>query len=298
MTAKLIDGKKIAEQILAEVVAEVKDLKTKGVTPGLAAVLIGDNPASEVYVRNKTRTCGEVGIFSETIRLPKEASEKEALALVAKLNTDARFHGILVQLPLPKQINEAKVIMAVSPEKDVDGFHPVSLGRLVMGEPGFMPCTPAGIQQLLVRSGYTPEGKHVVILGRSNIVGKPAAIILMQKKTGANATVTICHTKTRNLPIITRMADILIVAAGSPKAVTDDMVREGAVVIDVGMNRIPDATTKTGTRLVGDVDFEPVKKKAEAITPVPGGVGPMTIAMLLSNTVRSARMAAQTAAAR
>ena len=291
MTAKIIDGRKISEEILAGLGLEVGNLKEQGVVPGLAAVLIGNNPASEVYVRNKSRAAAELGIHAETIRLPETTTEAEALELVARLNQDSKIHGILVQLPLPGQINESSVTVAVSPEKDVDGFHPANLGRLALGDPLFQPCTPAGIQQLLLRSGHSPEGKRVVICGRSNIVGKPLAIILMQKKPGANATVTVCHTGTQDFAAVTRQADILIAAMGSASAITADMVKEGVVVVDVGMNRVAEPSARGGYRLVGDVDFEAVKEKAEAITPVPGGVGPMTIAMLMSNTVKAARMA-------
>lgn len=291
MAAKIIDGNKIAEEIRQELKVKAKELKEKkGVTPGLAVVLVGEDPASVSYVKSKSKGSEEVGIYSETIQLPADTTEEEVLETVKRLNNDPRFHGILVQLPLPKHIDESKVLNTISPEKDVDGFHPVNVGKLLIGEPFFMPCTPHGVQQLLVRSGYDPAGKHVVICGRSNIVGKPLAAILMQKKSGANATVTVCHTRTRDLPAMARQADILIAAMGSPKAITADMVREGVVVIDVGVNRVEDATRKTGYRLVGDVDFDAVKEKAEAISPVPGGVGPMTVTMLLVNTVRAAEI--------
>jgi methylenetetrahydrofolate dehydrogenase (NADP+)/methenyltetrahydrofolate cyclohydrolase len=290
VTAKIIDGTKIAEEIREELKVKVKELKKKEITPGLVMVRVGEDPASVSYVRGKSKASEELGIFSETIVLPEDAKEKEVLATVRKLNKDPRFHGILVQLPLPKHIDPDKVLNAIDPKKDVDGFHPVNVGRLLIGEPYFMPCTPHGVQQLLLRSGYDPQGKHVVICGRSNIVGKPLMAILVQKKKGANATVTVCHTGTKNLAAIARQADILVAAMGSPKAITADMVREGAVVIDVGVNRIPDATKKTGYRLVGDTDFDAIKEKAEAITPVPGGVGPMTVTMLMVNTVRAAEM--------
>ena len=292
MTAKIIDGNQIAASIRAETAEEVRKLKAKGITPGLAVVLVGDNPASQVYVRNKEKACEEIGIFTETLRLPSDTPEAEVLRLVERLNPDPKFHGILVQLPLPKQINETKVLFAMSPDKDVDGFHPVNVGKLLIGEPAFMPCTPAGVQQMLIRSGNSPEGKHVVICGRSNIVGKPVAAILMQKKAGANATITICHTGTRNMAEITLQADILIAAAGSPAFIKADMVKPGVVVIDVGVNRVDDATRKSGYRLVGDVDFDAVKEKAAAISPVPGGVGPMTITILMANTVTAAQRAA------
>ncbi|MBF8267645.1 MAG: Bifunctional protein FolD [Dehalococcoidia bacterium] len=272
MSAQIIDGTKIAQDIRNEVAEGVKELQAKhGLTPGLAVVLVGDNPASAVYVRNKGRACQEVGMFSETFKMPQAASQEEVLKLIGKLNHDDRFHGILVQLPLPPQIDERRAIFALDPAKDVDGLHPVNVGHLVEGAPTFIPCTPAGAQQLLLRYGYSPEGKNVVVCGRSNIVGKPISILLMQKNPGANATVTICHTGTKNLAQIT------------------DMVKEGVVVIDVGINAVNDPTKKQGYHLEGDVDFEAVSKKAAAITPVPGGVGPMTIAMLLSNTLKAAQ---------
>jgi methylenetetrahydrofolate dehydrogenase (NADP+)/methenyltetrahydrofolate cyclohydrolase len=266
------------------------ELKGKGVTPGLAMVRVGEDPASVSYVSGKSKASEELGIYSETIVFPPNATEEEVLAKVEELNNDPKFHGILVQLPLPKHIDTDKVLVAIKPEKDVDGFHPVNVGKLLIGEPYFLPCTPHGVQQLLVRSGYDPGGKHVVICGRSNIVGKPLMAILVQKKKGANATVTVCHTGTKDLPSVARQADILVAAMGSPKAITADMVKEGVVVIDVGVNRIPDATKKSGFRLVGDTDFDAIKEKAEAITPVPGGVGPMTVTMLMVNTVRAAEM--------
>ncbi|HNR35435.1 MAG TPA: bifunctional methylenetetrahydrofolate dehydrogenase/methenyltetrahydrofolate cyclohydrolase FolD, partial [Candidatus Hydrogenedentes bacterium] len=277
--AYIIDGGAIAAELRAEMKAEVAALAKRRIVPGLAVVLVGENPASQVYVRMKKKACAEVGIQSFSHELPAECSEKRLMNLIAKLNADPRVHGILVQLPLPKQIAEAKVIAAMDPEKDVDGFHPVNVGRMLSGDPGFLPCTPAGCQALLVRSGFDPSGKHVVIVGRSNIVGKPLAAILMQKAAGANATVTVCHSRTRDLPAITRMADILVAAIGVPEFVKADMVRRGAVVIDVGVNRVDDSSAPKGYRLVGDVDFPAVSKKAAAITPVPGGVGPMTIAM-------------------
>jgi len=288
MGAKIIDGNKIAEEMRAEIKQQAANLKAKGVTPGLAAVLVGENPASKVYVSMKTKACEEMGIFSVTEKHPENMSEEDLINLINKLNHDTRIHGILVQLPLPKHINESRVLYAVSPEKDVDGFHPVNVGKLTIGDPDFIPCTPHGVQQMLVRSGYDPAGKHVVIVGRSNIVGKPLVNIMLQKKKGANATVTVCHTGTKDVAKYTRMADILIAAAGSPKAITADMVKDGVVVIDVGVNRMDDPTAKRGYRLVGDVDFDAVKEKAEAISPVPGGVGPMTITLLLANTVKSA----------
>lgn len=286
MTAKLISGTEIAKGIRAELAKEIADLKTKGVVPGLAAVLVGEDPASKVYVGAKEKACNEIGVYSEVHRLPEDTPEDELIALVEKLNKDNKINGILVQLPLPKHINETRVLYTIEPDKDVDGFHPVNVGRMVIGKPGFLPCTPHGIQELLIRSGTQIEGAEVVIVGRSNIVGKPIANILLQKQKGANATVTVCHTRTKDLAFHTRRADILIVAAGRPKAVTADMVKEGVVVIDVGVNRLPEGG------LCGDVDFEAVKEKASMITPVPGGVGPMTITMLLANTMLSAKRAA------
>jgi methylenetetrahydrofolate dehydrogenase (NADP+)/methenyltetrahydrofolate cyclohydrolase len=292
VTATLIDGKKMAEEIRAEIAKGVAALAERsGIKPGLAAVLVGEDPASAVYVRNKRRACEEAGIFSETFEMPASTTQEELLAVVERLNADGRFHGILVQLPLPPQIDERAVIMTVDPDKDVDGLHPTNGGRLLEGRPRFLPATPAGVQAMLMRTGNDPSGKHVVIVGRSNIVGKPLAALLMQKAEGANATVTVCHTGTPDIGVLTRQADILVAAMGRPYAITADMVREGAVVIDVGMNRVEDATKKAGYRLVGDVDFGPVSEKASAITPVPGGVGPMTIAMLLTNTLRAARVA-------
>lgn len=293
MTATVLDGKRMAEEIRAEVADGVRALRERsGVTPGLAAVLVGDDPASAVYVRNKRLACDEAGMFSETFALPAETPQDEALRLIRTLNADARFHGILVQLPLPAHINEREAILALDPDKDVDGMHPVNGGRLLEGAPRFPPATPAGVQQMLVRSGNDPGGKRVAILGRSDIVGKPLAVLLMQKAAGANATVTVCHTGTPDAGSITRQADIVVAAIGRPRALTADMVADGAVVIDVGINRVEDATRKSGYRLVGDVDYDAVAEKASAISPVPGGVGPMTIAMLLTNTLRAARLAA------
>ncbi|MYA51576.1 MAG: bifunctional methylenetetrahydrofolate dehydrogenase/methenyltetrahydrofolate cyclohydrolase FolD [Chloroflexi bacterium] len=293
MTATVIDGKQMAEDIRGEVADETRAFKERsGITPGLAAVLVGDDPASAVYVRNKRRACDEADMFSETFELPAETSQEELIALVRQLNTDPRFHGILVQLPLPPHIEEREIILAIDPDKDVDGMHPINGGRLLEGSPRFLPATPAGVQQMLVRSGNDPAGKHIVIVGRSNIVGKPLSILLMQKAPGANATVTVCHTGTRDLAALTRQADVVVAAIGRPRALTADMVADGAVVIDVGINRVDDATRKSGYRLVGDVDYDAVAEKASAITPVPGGVGPMTIAMLLTNTLRAARLSA------
>ena len=288
MTAEIIDGKAIAQQVRDELRPRVEALRQRGVTPGLAVVLVGENPASVSYVRGKTRDCAEVGIASETYRLPAEASQEEIIALVRRINADPTWHGQLVQLPLPEHVDEEAVIAAIDPAKDVDGAHPLNQGRLLRGLPTYLPPTPHGVQQLLLRSGHPPDRKHVVVCGRSNLVGKPLATLLMQKRPGANATVTVCHTGTPDLAEFTRQADILVAAMGRAGAITADMVREGVVVIDVGTNSIPDASRKSGRRLVGDVDFEAVGEKAAAITPVPGGVGPMTRAMLLVNTVLAA----------
>jgi methylenetetrahydrofolate dehydrogenase (NADP+)/methenyltetrahydrofolate cyclohydrolase len=278
--AELIDGKKVSQHIREEVAREVEKLKNEtGTTPGLAAVLVGDNPASEIYVRNKRKACGEVGIYSEEYKLPKETSETELLSLVEKLNNDAKIHGILVQLPLPEQINSTKILRSVSPSKDVDGFHPENVGLLVEGNPRFISCTPNGIMKMLDFYNIEIKGKEAVVVGRSNIVGKPTAILLLHR----HATVTICHSRTTRLDEVTRRADILVAAIGRPNFITEDMVKEGVVVIDVGINRNKDG------KLIGDVDFERVKEKASYITPVPGGVGPMTIAMLLWNTLESAK---------
>ena len=287
-TAKIIDGKRVAELIREEIKGEARKLAGKGVIPGLAVVLVGNDPASEVYVRNKRKACNELGISAFDYDLPADCSEKRLLALIEKLNQDSKVHGILVQMPLPGQIDSKKVLNAIDPRKDVDGFHPVNVGKLLAGEECFVSCTPAGCQQLLLRSGYDPAGKHVVIVGRSNIVGKPLAALLVQKARGANATVTVCHSRTKNISAVTRQADILIAAIGVPEFVKARMVKEGAVVIDVGVNRIEDKSKKSGYRLVGDVEFKGVCKKAKAITPVPGGVGPMTITMLMKNTVEAA----------
>jgi methylenetetrahydrofolate dehydrogenase (NADP+)/methenyltetrahydrofolate cyclohydrolase len=292
MTAQLIKGAEVAAQIREELKKEIAELKAKhNVVPGLVTVLVGADPASQVYVGAKEKTSKELGIYSERYDLPEKTNQQELLQLIDKLNKDPKINGILVQLPLPKHLNEEEVLYAIDPKKDVDGFHPVNVGKLMIGEPDYMPCTPAGIQQLLIRSGTQIEGAEVVVVGRSNIVGKPIANILLQKAPGANATVTICHTRTRDMAFHTKRADILIVAAGRPKYITADMVKEGVVVIDVGVNEI--GKTAEGKRiLAGDVDFETVKEKAKAITPVPGGVGPMTITMLMMNTVRAAKVAA------
>ncbi|MCL2679197.1 MAG: bifunctional 5,10-methylene-tetrahydrofolate dehydrogenase/5,10-methylene-tetrahydrofolate cyclohydrolase [Dehalococcoidia bacterium] len=292
MTARIISGTAIARQITEEVRADVAELKSRhGVTPGLATVLVGDDPASHVYVTAKVKACLDIGIYSERHDLPGYTPEDDLLALIDKLNKDPRIHGILVQSPPPPHINENRVVCAIDPRKDVDGFHPVSVGRMVIGEPGFLPCTPRGVQVLLERSGIETVGAEVVVVGRSNIIGKPVANILLQKAKGANATVTVCHSATRNIAEHTRRADILITAIGRPKFITADMVKEGAVVIDIGINEI--GRTPEGKRiLTGDVDFEAVKEKASAITPVPGGAGPMTIVILMSNTIKAAKMAA------
>ena len=292
MTAVVIDGNAIAQEIRSEAAQAAADLQARhGVVPGLAVVLVGDDPASAVYVRNKERACLEAGISAQTINLPGDTPQDEIIARVRQLNADSAVHGVLVQLPLPPHVDERAVILALDPDKDVDGLHPVNVGRLVQGEPLFVPCTPWGIQEMLVRSGHSPEGKHVVVCGRSDIVGKPVAMLLVQKQAGANATVTVCHTGTSDLASVTRSADVLVVAIGRAEAVTADMVSEGAVVIDVGINRVEDSTRQRGYRMVGDVDFRGVSEKAAAITPVPGGVGPMTVAMLLKNTIRAAERA-------
>jgi len=292
MTAKIISGTEIAKLIREELKQEVDELKEKhGVTPGLVTILVGENPASISYVTGKQKTSKNLGFNSIQDNQPESISQDELLKLIEKYNNDPKVHGILVQLPLPKQINETEVLYAIDPKKDVDGFHPVNVGKLMIGEADYLPCTPAGIQQLLIRSGTQIEGSEVVIVGRSNIVGKPIANMLIQKQKGANATVTVCHTRTKDIAYHSKRADILIVAAGKPKAITADMVKEGAVVIDVGVNRI--GKTKEGKAILcGDVDFDEVKEKASAITPVPGGVGPMTITMLMMNTIKAARASA------
>ncbi|MCH2498939.1 MAG: bifunctional methylenetetrahydrofolate dehydrogenase/methenyltetrahydrofolate cyclohydrolase FolD [SAR202 cluster bacterium] len=291
MTAKILDGKALAEEIRGEVATGVAEMQQKhSVIPGLAAVLVGDDPASAIYVRNKRRACEEVGMVSDTFLMPADSTNEQVLARVQALNKDPRFHGILVQLPMPPQIDERLIIESLDPTKDVDGLHPFNVGKLAQGRADFVPGTPAGIQQILLRNGHDPAGANVVVCGRSDIVGKPMALLLMQRADGANATVTVCHTRTKNLAEITRQADILVAAIGLPSTITADMVKEGAVVIDVGINRVDDASQKRGYRLEGDVDFDAVSKKASAITPVPGGVGPMTIAMLLVNTLTATRL--------
>jgi len=288
MTARIIDGKQVAAQMRLELKEQVDRLKEKGIVPGLGVVLVGEDPASKSYVTAKERACEEIGIYSDDNHLHAQTSQKDLLGLIARMNSDPNIHGILVQLPLPRSLDESQVLLAIDPAKDVDGFHPINVGKMVTGQEAFLPCTPHGVVQLLVRSEVRLEGAHVVIVGRSNIVGKPLANMLIQKNKTGNATVTVCHTKTRDMALHTRQADILIAAAGSPHAITADMVKPSAVVIDVGVNRVADPSKKTGYRLVGDVDFEAVKEKASLITPVPGGVGPMTITMLLYNTIQAA----------
>ncbi len=287
MEAEIIRGNEVSKRVKEKLAREISKLKARGVHPGLAVVLVGDDPASAIYVRSKGKACEEVGIFSDTYRLEASISEEELVSLIGNLNSDNRFHGILVQLPLPDHINETTILETVDPLKDVDCFHPVNVGKLVAGRPYVLPCTPAGIMELLYTYNVNPEGKNAVVLGRSNIVGKPMANMLMQKSRNANATVTIVHSKTRDIASFTLNADIIIAAIGQSEFVRADMVKEGAVIIDVGMNRVP-ADNEKGYRLTGDVDFEGVKAKASKITPVPGGVGPMTIAMLLKNTVAAA----------
>jgi methylenetetrahydrofolate dehydrogenase (NADP+)/methenyltetrahydrofolate cyclohydrolase len=291
MTAQIIDGKQVAADMRAELKDETAKLKEKGVVPGLGVILVGEDPASKSYVTAKERACEEIGIYSDDNRLPAETSQEDLITLVKKMNADPKINGILVQLPLPKGLGEAEVLLTIDPAKDVDGFHPMNVGKMVVGEKAFLPCTPHGVIQLLLRSGVKIEGANVVIVGRSNIVGKPLANMLIQKNPKGNATVTVCHTRTKDLAHHTRQADIVIAAAGRPNTITADMIKDGAVVIDVGVNRVEDATKKAGYRLVGDVDFENVAEKASLITPVPGGVGPMTITMLLYNTVESAKRA-------
>jgi methylenetetrahydrofolate dehydrogenase (NADP+)/methenyltetrahydrofolate cyclohydrolase len=293
MAAKIIDGKQVAAEMRAELKEKVAKLKENGIVPGLAVVLIGEDPASKSYVTAKERACEEIGIYSNDNRLDADTSQEDLMALIDKLNNDPKINGILVQLPLPKHIDEDKILLAIDPAKDVDGFHPVNVGKMVVGQDAYLPCTPHGIIQLLIRSKVQLEGAEVVIVGRSNIVGKPIANMLIQKAPTGNATVTVCHTRTKNMAEHVKRADIIIAAAGWPNTITADMVKDGAVVIDVGVNRVEDATKKRGYRLAGDVDFESVKGKASLITPVPGGVGPMTITMLLYNTVQAAEKTLQ-----
>ena len=293
MSAKIIDGKATADQIKNELQKEITDLKKDGIVPGLAAVLVGDDMASSIYVRSKAKACEQIGIRSEVMRFPQDMTEEKLLEVINQLNNRVDINGILVQLPLPKQIDEENIIVAVDPKKDVDGFHPFNVGMMWAGKPTFLPCTPYGIQELLMRNGYDPSGKHVVILGRGSLVGKPLATMLVQKAKGANATVTVCHTRTVDMKYFSKQADILISAIGKAHFVGKDMIRSGAVVIDVGVNRLEDKTKEKGYRVVGDVNFEEVSEIAGAITPVPGGVGPMTIAMLLTNTVKAAKKQAK-----
>ena len=290
MPAKLIDGNAIGAAMRAELGTEIAALRKKGITPGLAVILVGDNPASQVYVRMKGKACDEAGLYHETIKLSKDTSEAELMALLERLNANPQIHGILVQLPLPKQIDTNRALHRIDPRKDVDGFHPENVGKVAAGDPtGFRPATPYGVQQLLLRTGVETKGAHAVVVGRSNVVGRPMAALLLQDGPGGNATVTVCHSRTRGIDQYTRLADILIVAIGKPEFVTGEMVKPGAVVIDVGVNRVDDPSKKQGYRLVGDVKFQEAKQVASAITPVPGGVGPMTITMLLYNTVQAAR---------
>ncbi len=290
MTTTILDGKETARLLRKKMALEVNELIAKGVTPGLGFVLVGDNPASQAYVRMKKKACAEVGIESHNFVLPVETSQEELLKLIDEMNNDSKIDGFIVQLPLPDQIDEDAVIAAIDPKKDVDCFHPMNVGKLCIGDTdGFFPCTPYGIVVLLKENGIETSGKHVVIIGRSNIVGKPLANLLVQKRDGGNSTVTVCHSRTKNIPEISSQADIVVAAIGKPNFVTSDMVGEGAVVVDVGINRVDAPEAKRGYKLVGDVDFENVSKKASAITPVPGGVGPMTIAMLLENCVKAAK---------
>lgn len=291
MAAKIIDGKQIAADMQLEIKEEVAKLKQEGIVPGLGVILVGEDPASQSYVTAKERACENLGIYSDDNRLPADTTQQDLIALINRMNNDPKINGILVQLPLPKHLDEGEVLLAISPDKDVDGFHPTNIGKMVAGQPSFLPCTPHGVIKLLQRNGVKIEGAHVVIVGRSNIVGKPIANMLIQKNETGNATVTVCHTRTKDLAHHTRQADIIIAAVGRPNTITADMVKDGAAVIDVGVNRVEDATKKRGYRLAGDVDFEAVKEKASVITPVPGGVGPMTITMLLYNTVESAKKA-------
>jgi len=288
MTFKLISGAEVSSQIYEELTSRIDALKKKNIIPGLAVILVGEDPASQIYVKMKGKKCEELGMHSVTVILEKDTSEKDLIAKVRELNSDRKIHGILVQLPLPKGMDESKVINTIDPGKDVDCFHPENVGRVLIGEPVFMPATPAGVQQMLIRSGIETSGKNVVVIGRSNIVGKPMAAMLMQKGPGGDATVTVAHSRTKDIGNVVKSADIVIAAIGKPRFITKDMIKDGAVVIDVGTNRIDDPTHPKGSRLVGDVDFENVKEKTAAITPVPGGVGPMTICMLMENTVKAA----------
>jgi len=290
LPAKLLDGAAVGDAMRAELQGEIRRLTARGITPGLAAVLVGENPASTTYVRMKGKACDEAGLYHETLHLSRETTEAELLELIERLNADPKVHGILIQLPLPRHIDAQRVLHRVTPGKDVDGFHPENVGKVSIGDPtGFRPATPYGVQQLLVKNEIETKGQHAVIVGRSNIVGRPMAALLLQDGPGGNATVTVCHSRTRDIKSVTRLGDILIVAIGKPEFVTGDMIKPGAVVIDVGVNRVEDPSAKQGYRLVGDVQFAEAKQVAGAITPVPGGVGPMTITMLLYNTVQAAR---------
>ena len=293
MTASLIDGKAIAAAILDEAADDVRALRAEGISPGLAAVLVGDDPASHVYVRNKIKACGRVGVDSRVFTLPSSSTHGDLLDLVRSLNRDDTFHGILVQLPLPPHLDPFPIIEALDPAKDVDGLHPMNMGLLAVGRPGFVPATPAGILRMLLQLGVDPDGKTVVICGRSNIVGKPLALLLSREGKHANSTIVLCHTHTHDIGSLMRSGDIVVIATGDPQWVKADMIRPGAVVVDVGINRVADASAKRGYRLVGDVDFDEVKEVASMITPVPGGVGPVTVAMLVDNTVRAAKRAAR-----
>lgn len=293
MTAKIIDGRQIAADIREELKKEVSDLQKDGIVPGLGVILVGDDPASKSYVKAKEKACAEIGIYSDNVKLDADTSNEQLLEVVKHMNEANKINGILVQLPLPDQCDENEVIMAISPDKDVDGFHPISIGKMVAGQDTFLPCTPYGVVEMIKRSGIETQGANTVIIGRSNIVGKPLANLLLQKGEGRNSTVTVCHTGTKDIKKHTLEADIVIAAAGRPNTLTADMIKEGAAVIDVGVNRVEDSSKKSGYRLVGDVDFEAVKEKASFITPVPGGVGPMTITMLMYNTVLSAKKNAQ-----
>lgn len=286
--AEIISGKEIADQIRSEIVSEIARLKEKNIIPGLGVILVGNDPASDTYVRMKQKMCSDLGIITKDFRPEDNITQDDLHAFINEFNTDEEIHGILVQLPLPKHINEKEALSTVSYEKDVDGFHPINVGKTTLGEGGFVPATPAGIIEILLRSGNNPEGKHVVIVGRSRIVGRPLLNLLTQKREGGNATVTLCHTRTPDLSMHTKQADILIAAAGMPSIIEGSMIKEGVVIIDVGTNRVEDNSKKSGYRLVGDVDFDSVAEKAKAITPVPGGVGPMTIMMLMKNTVLAA----------
>jgi methylenetetrahydrofolate dehydrogenase (NADP+)/methenyltetrahydrofolate cyclohydrolase len=288
VTAKIIDGKAIAGEVLDELGKRADALKTRGVTPGLAVILVGDDPASQVYVRGKGKKCEAMGFFSQIHRLPANSPQEKVAELIGQLNADVRIHGILLQSPVPDHMDENALVCLIDPRKDVDGFHPLNVGRLASGQNGFVPCTPLGVREMLIQSGADPAGKLAVIVGRSNIVGRPLANLLMRKEPGGNATVCVAHSRTTDLPTITRQADILIAAIGRAEFITGDMIKPGATVIDVGVNRVDDPSRERGYRLVGDVDFEAAKEIAGAITPVPGGVGPMTIAMLMHNTVQAA----------